>query len=47
LGALYLGGASAAALADAGLVTEASPGAAAKLTRALRSERDPASPRSF
>jgi predicted acetyltransferase len=41
LGSLYLGGRSAVSLADAGLLAERTPGAAASLARALRSDRDP------
>ncbi|HEU5036506.1 MAG TPA: GNAT family N-acetyltransferase [Nocardioides sp.] len=47
LGSAYLGGGSLAGLARAGLVTEARPGAAAELGRALRTDVPPAASMMF
>jgi predicted acetyltransferase len=47
LGAVYVGGPSLAGLAAAGLVTELTPGAVARLSTALRAAVEPASPFMF
>jgi predicted acetyltransferase len=47
LGALYLGGATAATLLDAGLIHELTPGGALALGRAFRGDREPGTPNEF